>query len=133
MDHGSAGAAAAGGIFGCFFLVLELAVIVLCIAGLWKTFVKAGKPGWAAIVPIYNIIILLEIAGKPLWWIIMFFIPCVGFVFAVLVGIAVAEKFGKSAGFGVGLGLLGFIFYPILGFGDAKYQGGTTPPAGPMA
>jgi hypothetical protein len=138
MDHGSAagGAAAAGMAAGmCFVWIIELALIVLCIAGMWKVFTKAGKPGWAAIVPIYNIIILLEIAGKPLWWVIMFFIPCVGIVFAILVGIEVAKAFGKSAGFGVGLALLSFIFYPILGFGDAKYIGNypAAPPAGPMA
>ena len=108
---------------GLLILVIELAVIVAVIAGFWKVFVKAGKPGWAAIVPIYNIIVLLEIGGKPLWWIILFFIPFVNVIMAILVVIAVAKNFGKSDAFGVGLGLLGFIFYPILGFGDAQYQG----------
>jgi hypothetical protein len=108
---------------GLLILVIELAVIVAVIAGFWKVFVKAGKPGWAAIVPIYNIIVLLEIGGKPLWWIILFFIPFVNVIMAILVGIAVAKNFGKSDAFGVGLGLLGFIFYPILGFGDAQFQG----------
>lgn len=84
---------------------------------------KAGKPGWAAIIPIYNIIVLLQIADKPLWWIILFLIPLVNLIMAILVSIAVAEKFGKGAGFGVGLALLGLFFYPILGFGDAQYQG----------
>lgn len=106
-----------------FILAIELAVIVAVIAGMWKVFVKAGKPGWAAIVPIYNIIVLLQIAGKPLWWIVLFFIPVVNLVMCVLVGIAVAKNFGKSDLFGVGLGLLGFIFYPVLGFSDAQYQG----------
>jgi hypothetical protein len=86
-------------------------------------FTKAGKPGWAAIVPIYNLVVLLEIAGKPLWWIVLFLIPLVNIIMCIIVSIAVAKNFGKSAGFGVGLGLLGFIFYPILGFGDAQYQG----------
>jgi hypothetical protein len=103
--------------------VIELVIIVAIIAGIWKVFVKAGKPGWAAIIPIYNLIVLLQIAGKPLWWIILFFIPLVNIIMAILVGIAVAKNFGKSDAFGVGLGLLGFIFYPILGFGDAEYQG----------
>ena len=103
-------------------LVVYLAVLVAVIAGFWKVFVKADKPGWAAIIPIYNIIVLLEIAGKPLWWIVLFIIPLVNIVAAVLVGIAVAKSFGKSEAFGVGLGLLAFIFYPILGFGDAQYQ-----------
>ena len=86
-------------------------------------FEKAGKPGWGAIVPIYNIVILLEIAGKPIWWFILFFIPFVNFIVVILISIEVAKNFGKGTGFGLGLAFLGFIFYPILGFGDAKYQG----------
>ena len=112
-----------GAIIALLFFAIELVILVAIIAGVWKTFVKAGKPGWAAIIPIYNLIVLLQIADKPLWWIILFIIPLVNIVMAILVGIAVAEKFGKGAGFGVGLSLLGFIFFPILGFGDAQYQG----------
>jgi hypothetical protein len=104
-------------------LFIELAIFVLIIAGMWKVFTKAGQPGWAAIVPIYNIIVLLQIAGKPVWWILLFLIPVVNLVVAILIGIAIAKNFGKSDAFGVGLGLLGFVFYPILGFGDAQYQG----------
>jgi hypothetical protein len=104
-------------------LFIELAIFILIIAGMWKVFVKAGQPGWAAIVPIYNIIVLLQISGKPVWWILLFLIPVVNLVIAILVGIAIAKNFGKSDAFGVGLGLLGFVFYPILGFGDAQYQG----------
>ncbi len=112
-------AAGCGMVMGLIWLVL----IVVVIAGLWKVFVKAGKPGWAAIVPIYNVIVWLEIVGKPIWWIVLLFIPFVNFIVLILLGIALAEKFGKSAAFGVGIGLLGFIFIPILGFGDARYQG----------
>jgi hypothetical protein len=112
-----------GALIGLFVLAIELAIIVAIIAGMWKVFVKAGKPGWAAIVPIYNVIVLLEIAGKPLWWILLFFIPLVNIVMCVIVGLAIAKSFGKSDLFGVGLGLLGFIFYPVLGFSDAQYQG----------
>jgi hypothetical protein len=108
---------------GAIIGLVYLAIFVAVIAGFWKVFTKAGKPGWAAIVPIYNLVVLLEIAGKPLWWIVLFLIPLVNIVMGIIVSIAVAQKFGKSAGFGVGLGLLGFIFYPILGFGDAQYQG----------
>jgi hypothetical protein len=107
---------------GLVFFAVELAIIVTIIAGVWKVFVKAGKPGWAAIVPFYNIIVLLEIAGKPLWWIILFFIPLVNLIIGILVSLAIAKNFGKSDAFGIGLALLGFIFYPILGFGDAQYQ-----------
>lgn len=108
---------------GAIILIIQLAIIFVIIAGIWKTFAKAGKPGWAAIVPIYNVIVMLQIAGKPLWWVILFFIPVVNLVIAILASIAIAEKFGKGGGFGVGLALLGFIFYPILGFGSAQYKG----------
>ena len=101
--------------------LVYLALAVLIIVGFWKTFEKAGKPGWGAIIPIYNLILLLEIAKKPLWWIILMLIPIVSLVVSIFVGIEVAKKFGKTEGFGVGLGLLPFVFYPILGLGDAKY------------
>jgi hypothetical protein len=107
---------------GAVISLLYLALIVLVIAGFWKVFVKAGHPGWAAIVPIYNIYILLKIAGKPGWWLLLFFIPVVSLVVMILVSLEVAKAFGKGGGFGVGLALLSFVFYPILGFGDAKYQ-----------
>lgn len=112
-----------GALIALFILAVELAIVVIVIAGLWKVFVKAGKPGWAAIVPIYNIIVILEIVGKPLWWILLFLIPIVNLVMAILVCIELAKCFGKGAGFGIGLALLGFIFFPILGFSDAQYQG----------
>jgi hypothetical protein len=110
-------------------MIIELAIVVAALAGLWKTFEKMGKPGWNGIIPIYNIILILEVVGKPIWWIVLFFIPIVNLVVAILVLIAFAAKFGKGPGFGVGLALLGFIFFPILGFGDAQYSGAT--PAGP--
>jgi Family of unknown function (DUF5684) len=110
------------GIGGVIFLLVEIALIVLIVAGFWKTFEKAGKPGWAAIVPFYNLFVLVQIARKPEWWFILLIIPCVNFVFFIIVGIEVAKYFGKEAGFGVGLGLLPFIFYPILGWGDAQYR-----------
>lgn len=112
-----------GGALALIPMVISLLIVLVVIAGIWKTFEKAGKPGWAAIIPIYNIIVLLEIAGKPIWWIILFLIPCVNIIVSLLVFIAVAKAFGKSEVFGIGLWLLGFIFFPILGFGDAKYVG----------
>lgn len=112
-------------------LVIYLAVLVLTIAGIWKTFSKAGEPGWAAIIPIYNVIVLLRVAGKELWWIVLFLIPFVNIIAQLIVSIAIAEQFGKSAGFGVGLWLLPMIFYPILGLGSAQYGG--APAAAPAA
>jgi len=112
-------------------LILEFALLVLLLAGMWKVFQKAGKPGWAAIIPIYNIIVLLQITGKPLWWIILYFIPFVNFVAVILVSIELAKRFGKSLAFGIGVALLPFIFYPILGFGDATYGAAPTAAAAP--
>lgn len=113
---------ALGAGLGMGFMLVWFAVVLLMVASLWKVFVKAGEPGWAAIVPIYNIFVLLKIAGKPAWWIVLMLIPFVNFIVFIIVCIALAERFGKGAGFGVGLGLLGIIFFPILGFGDATYR-----------
>jgi hypothetical protein len=113
---------AVGAGIGMGMMLVWLAIVVLLIAAMWKVFEKAGKPGWAAIVPIYNIVVLCEIAGKPAWWVVLFFIPFVNFIVAILLAISIAKNFGKSGGFAAGLILLPFIFYPMLGFGDARYQ-----------
>lgn len=123
-DSGSIFAA----IFGIVFFLVYMGLIVLLVAGQWKMFVKAGKPGWAAIVPIYNFIILLEIVGKPLWWVVLLFVPVANFVIIILIMLELAKVFGKSAGFGVGLILLSPIFITILGFGSAQYVGPATQP-----
>jgi hypothetical protein len=119
QEEPSGGVAAA---VGMVFSVVMLAVSVLIVAGVWKVFVKAGEPGWAVLVPIYNMVVLLKIAGKPLWWLVLLLIPVVNFIALILVGIGIAQNFGKGTGFGVGLGLLGPIFFPLLGFGDAVYR-----------
>ena len=123
-DSGSnaAGNAAAAGIMGAVGIVW-LAVAVLMIAALWKIFVKAGEPGWAAIVPIYNLLVILKIVGRPMWWIVLFLIPFVNLIMLFVVAFDLAKVFGKSTGFALGMVFLGPIFYPILGFGSAKYQG----------
>ena len=107
---------------GALGIIVSLAFFVVVIAGVWKTFVKAGQPGWGALIPFYNFVLLLEIAGKPVWWLILMFIPLVNLVVLIIVTIDVAKNFGKGAGFGLGLAFLGPIFYPILGFGSAQYQ-----------
>jgi uncharacterized membrane protein YhaH (DUF805 family) len=112
--------------YGLVTWIILLAIIVFQIAAWWKMFEKAGKPGWAAIVPIYNIFVLIQIAGKPGWWIILCLIPIVNIFVWLLVSLGVAQKFGKGALFGIGLFLLAVIFYPILGFGDDQYQPGTS-------
>lgn len=86
-------------------------------------FTKANQPGWAILIPIYNFYILLKIAGRPGWWLLLFLIPLVNLVICFMVALDIAKSFGKGTGFGLGLFFLSFIFYPILGFGSAAYQG----------
>ncbi|MCP5488735.1 MAG: signal peptidase I [Verrucomicrobia bacterium] len=126
MDY-SADYASGGNGIGMFGLFIYVAIIALVVASMWMVFTKAGKPGWAAIVPIYNMIVLLEIAGKPLWWVLLLFVPFVNFVVSILVYINLAKAFGKGGGFAAGLILLPIIFFPILGFGSAEYQGVPAP------
>jgi hypothetical protein len=109
------------------FWICYFAIIILLIAAMWKVFSKAGQPGWAAIIPIYNIYVLCKVAGRPGWWLLLMFIPLVNLIIAIILNIDIAKNFGKGVGFGIGLIILPFIFYPILGFGSAQYQGGAGP------
>lgn len=104
-------------------VIVGLAIAVLCIIAQWKIYEKAGQPGWACIIPIYNYIILLRIVGKPWWWLLLMIIPIVNIIYLVWMLNMLSKSFGKDEGFTVGLIFLGFIFYPILGFGGAKYIG----------
>lgn len=104
-------------------IIAWLAIVVFLIAAQWKVFVKAGQPGWAAIIPIYNIYIMTKIGGKPGIWTLFCLIPFVNIVFSIWLLNMVSKSFGKDEGFTVGLLLLGIIFWPILGFGSAKYMG----------
>jgi hypothetical protein len=105
------------------FVVVELLVFLLAIAGMWKVFTKAGRPGWASLIPIYNVYVWCKIVGRPGWWVILMLIPFVNIVVGIIVCFDLAKSFGKGAGFGWGIALLGIIFLPILGFGSAQYQG----------
>ena len=122
MDYNDVPTGLIGGVSAGVSIVY-LAIIILMIAAMWKIFTKAGKPGWAAIIPIYNTIVLLEVVGKPIWWFLLMFIPFVNFIILIIVDLELAKKFGQSTGFAIGLILLPVIFYPILGFGGARYQG----------
>ena len=113
---------AAGGAM-LVLLVIELVIALLMIISVWKVFSKAGQPGWASIVPIYNGIVLLQVAGKPVWWIILFFVPVANLIVGILTLASLAKAFGRGAGTVIGLILLPIIFWPILGFGSAEYQG----------
>jgi uncharacterized membrane protein YhaH (DUF805 family) len=103
--------------------LVGLAILVFLIAAMWKVFTKAGKAGWLVLIPIVNIYQLLKIAGRPGWWLILLIIPLVNLIISILVSMDIAKSFGKGAGFGLGLAFLGPIFYPILGFGSATYNG----------
>jgi hypothetical protein len=103
-----------------------LAIIVALVVGIYKTFTKMGyDDAWWMFIPILNILFMLKVADKPTWWVILAFIPFVNLIMLYvswLVASKVATAYGKSSGFAVGLLLLGFIFYPILGFGSEKPQ-----------
>jgi Family of unknown function (DUF5684) len=101
---------------------VALVVLVIVLAGLWKTFEKADIPGWWAIIPILNIYGILKVAGRPAWWLLLFLIPCIEIIIALVVFIDVAERFGKGMGFAIGLWILPFVFFMILGFGSATYR-----------
>jgi hypothetical protein len=104
-------------------IIAELLIALLVIVAMWKVFTKAGRPGWAAIIPIYNMYVWCKIVGRPGWWVILMLIPLVNIIIGIIVCIDLAKSFGKGAGFGIGIALLGIIFLPILGFGRAQYQG----------
>lgn len=104
-------------------IILSLAVSVLVIIALWKIFVKAGEPGWGALIPFYNTYLLFKITWGNGWKFLFLLIPIANIVFGIITMVKLAKAFGKGGGFAVGLILLGVIFYCILGFGDATYQG----------
>lgn len=105
------------------FTVLVLAVCVFLVISQWHMFKKAGKHGWAALVPFYNSYVLMEIAWGNGWLMFLMLLPLGNLVFSVLTCIKLAKAFGKSGGFAVGLIFLPIIFYPILAFGKAEYEG----------
>jgi len=94
---------------------------------MWKTFEKAGQPGWGAFIPLLNLFYLIEIADRPTWWIVLPFIPVIGWLVLLALFVDIGKQFGKGAGTGLGLAFLPFLFWPILGFGGATYHGDTSP------
>jgi hypothetical protein len=103
--------------------LIYIGILILTLVSGWIVFTKAGRPGWAIIIPFYNLYIFLTIAGKPGWWLILMFIPVVNIVISIIMNLGLAEKFGKGTGFAIGLVFLPIIFWPILAFSDAKYMG----------
>jgi hypothetical protein len=110
--------------------IVYLAVFALIIVSMWKLFVKAGKPGWASIVPIYNSYQVTQIAGRPWWWLLLMLIPFAGIVFAVIIVVDFVKSYGKSTGFALLALFLPFVAYPIMALDkNVVYRG----PAGPDA
>ena len=109
------------------YLGFMTVIYVLLIIAMWKIFTKAGKPGWASIVPIYNVIVMFQIIGLNPWLLLLYLIPVVNFVVAIVFSIMQASRlskaFGKGTGFAFGLFFLNPIFLLMLGFGDSKYIG----------
>jgi len=119
-NYGPSGTASSGPSAGAW--IAYLVVYVLAVVALWRVFEKAGRPGWASIIPVYNVYNLVKIAGRPGWWTILFFLPFINIIISIVVGIEVGKHFGHGTAFGVILlGLLG-IGYFIVGFGSDKYS-----------
>lgn len=104
------------------YAILVLVIAVIMIVANWKIFTKAGKPGWASIVPFYNMYVMYEIAGMNGWMFLLTFIPIVNIVIQIMLYLNLAKKFGKSTGFAIGLILLNPIFLLLLAFGNAEYN-----------
>jgi hypothetical protein len=112
------------------YTIVGLVLAILVIVGLWKMFKKAGQPGWASLIPIYNVYILIKIAGRPWWWLLLLAAGCIPFVGWIVAGISlvilyndIAKSFGRGIGTTLGLIFFSGIFLPILGLGKAQYVG----------
>ena len=117
------GAIAAAVAFIAAFALFFAAIALFYCVCFWKIFSKADQPGWAAFIPIYNIVVMLQIVGRPAWWVILCLIPFVNFIVFIILAIDLAKSYGKDTMFAIGLILFGPILLPILAFGKAQYGG----------
>lgn len=108
---------------GTLSIVCSVVVAIVLVIGMWKMFTKAGEPGWAAIIPLYNAFVLFKITWGSGIKFLLLLIPIVNIIILIKTQIKLAKAFGKGGGFVAGLIFLAPIFYAILGFGDAKYMG----------
>ena len=115
----NSGSAIGAGVAIIFYLV----IIVVMLASLWKTFEKMGQPGWYGIIPIFNFCVIAKLAGRDWWWGLLIIIPCIGWVFQIILLNDLSKLFSKGVGYTIGLIFLPFIFFPMLAFGSAQYQG----------
>lgn len=113
------------GEFSVVTWLIVLAVSVFTIICMWKILKKAGKQGWECLIPIYSNIVMLEIAGLPTWYLILYFIPIANIYISFKLYVELAHKFGKSTGFGVGMALIPVVFNAILAFDDSAYLNAT--------
>lgn len=131
MQSDSSSSGLSGGALAAIYVVAAL-VIIFHVIGYWKTLTKAGETGPMALLLIISCLIpfafipALKIIGRPLWWVVLLYIPIVNFVVLAIVSIDLAKRYGKGTGFGIGLWLLPPIFYMILGFGPSTYRGNST-------
>lgn len=105
------------------FGLIQFAIVILTLAGMWKVYTKAGRKGWESIIPIYNLYVLTKIVKKPAYWTILMLIPFIGIIWNIWAYNLLAKNFGKGEGTTLGLIFLPFIFFPMLGFGEAEYLG----------
>ncbi|MGE0490631.1 MAG: DUF5684 domain-containing protein [Vulcanimicrobiota bacterium] len=119
MDDGSG-----GGLGGIIFMVVFLGIMIFFVAAGWRLFEKAGRAGWECLIPFYNLYVMTQIVGMPVWSILLCFVPFVGgIIFQIWWAVYLARSFGKDTVYAIGIMLLGFIFIPLLAFGDAEYIG----------
>lgn len=104
------------------WIIAGAAVYIFMVAAMWAVFKKAGRPGWAAIIPIYNTYITIKIAGKSGWWLLGFFVPFINIVAVIYIFYNLAKVFGKGVGYMLLLIFLPIIGWPMLGWGSAKYK-----------
>jgi hypothetical protein len=104
----------------------QILLVGFVIASMWRVFEKASQPGWACLIPVFNCYVILKIAGKPGWWLWLMFIPIVNVVITFLAMDSLAQRFGRSTAFALGLVVLPYVFIPMLGFGGSEYR--ATPP-----
>ena len=114
-------------LFAAYFAIV-IPLVVILFAAQWRIFTKAGHPGWAVLIPVYNLYVYTQVAKRPGWWLLLYFavlIPVVGYIGVIVVSLLdslrIAKLFGKGSGFGIGLFLVSPIFLLILGFGSADY------------
>lgn len=123
MSSSDVAATAAVGAIALVYMLFVFALVIVELIGMWKVFVKAGKPGWGAIVPFYNLYCLFEMSFGNGWLFLLVFVPCANFIIMIMHSFKLAQAFGKEMAFGIGLLFLNPIFMMILGFGDAQFVG----------